>query len=157
MEMEYLQLRNNDVVPALDHLRPFKCVLLIDSDFSTAWQKKISERLVKSGCYYLMPWGKNASSWNDAIDSALLAQFNYQAIPAESSIMTSWYDYGSTMDLFAFCKGMAKHEVQQLDNTLVLHISETDRAESILRNYCAAGSLHVGGKATLRERALAWG
>jgi len=88
MEMEYLQLRNNDVVPALDHLRPFKCVLLIDSDFSTAWQKKISERLVKSGCYYLMPWGKNASSWNDAIDSALLAQFNYQAIPAESSIMT---------------------------------------------------------------------
>ena len=81
MELDYLKLGNNEVMPPLDFVGPYKCVLIIESFFSAAWQAKLSERLIKSGCRYLITWGPGGRSWTDAINRTLLERYDYSYIP----------------------------------------------------------------------------
>ena len=76
--MEYLQLRNNEVLPQIKTPHPFKCVVIIDASVSQEWQTKVSKWLVNSGCLYMMAWGNDCSSWDDSVDYANIEQFENQ-------------------------------------------------------------------------------
>ena len=133
--MEYLQLQNNDLLPNIDSLNPFKCVVVIEALVSQEWQAEVSEWLVNSGCLFMLAWGNNCSSWDDSVDVANLERFEYQEIPAESFVMTTWHEQESLSEVFEFCKKFAMHEVEKLENTLILHISTENKFEFITTEY----------------------
>ena len=136
--MEYLQLQNNDLLPNINNMRPFKCVLVSEAPVSQEWQTKVSEWLVNSGCLYMLAWGNNCSSWDDSVDVANLEKFEYQEIPAESFVMTTWHENESLSEVFEFCKKSAMHEVENLENTLLLHISTENKFEVLISEYESA-------------------
>lgn len=136
--MEYLQLQNNDLLPNIDYMRPFKCVLVSEAPVSQEWQTKVSEWLVNSGCLYMLAWGNNCSSWDDSVDVANLEKFEYKEIPQESFVMTTWHENESLPEVFEFCKKFAMHEVENLENTLLLHISTENKFEVLISEYESA-------------------
>jgi hypothetical protein len=136
--MEYLQLQNNDLLPNINNMRPFKCVLVSEVPVSPEWQAKVSEWLVNSGCLYMLAWGNNCSSWDDSVDVANLERFEYQEIPAESFVITTWHENESLSEVFEFCKKFALHEVENLENTLLLHISTENKFEVLTSEYKSA-------------------
>jgi hypothetical protein len=133
--MEYLQLRNNEALPQIKTPRPFKCVVIIDSSVSQEWQAEVSKWLVNSGCLFMMAWGHNCSSWDDSVDYANLEQFEYQEIPPESFVVTTWHDSESLSEVFEFCKKIAAHNVKNLEDTLMLHISNDNMSDAIKQAY----------------------
>lgn len=133
--MEYLQLRNNQHPPKLNIQPPFKCVVIIESVVSQEWQAKVSEWLVASGCLYMMAWGNGCSSWDDSVDYALIEQFDFQEIPPESFVMTTWHENASLSEVFEYCNNFACHHVIKLERTLLLHISEESTLEVIGQIY----------------------
>lgn len=136
--MEYLQLQNNDLLPNINNMRPFKCVLIIEAPVSQNWQIKVSEWLVNSGFLFMLAWGKNCSSWDDSVDDAILEKFEYQEIPNESFVITTWHENESLPEVFEFCKKFAMHEVKNLENTLLLHISTENKCEVLTSEYESA-------------------
>ena len=48
--MLYLRINEQGELPALEHLHPFKCLVVISEVVSPARQEEISYWLVKSGC-----------------------------------------------------------------------------------------------------------
>jgi hypothetical protein len=145
-ELEYLRLGNNDVMPPLSFNKPFKCVLVVDSFFSAAWQAKICARLVKSGCRYLMVSGASSGSWYDVLSHLQLEQFEYRDIPAEALVMTSGYRHESLADAFAFCRNKAKHALYPLSATLLLHISDQDKSAAMRQAYALVNSLYLSDR-----------
>ncbi len=136
--MDYLQLIGDDVLPQIKTPRPFKCVVIVDLSVSQEWQEKVSMWLVNSGCLYMMAWGKDCSSWDDSVDYANIEQFENQEIPPRSFVMNTWNEGESLYEVFKFCKYFAIHEVKNLKDTLLLHISKTDMSETITRAYESA-------------------
>lgn len=133
--MEYLQLHNNQVLPHISHLKPFKCVVIIESIPTPEWQAKVSEWLVTSGCFFMMAWGIESSSWDDSVDDANLEIFNYEDIPDESFVMTTWHPDEPLEEVFWFCKNAAQHGIHILDNVLILHITNQNRCKELLHLY----------------------
>src|SRR5262245_34396577 len=87
----YLHLEPGAAPPRLDGRAPFKAVVVIDSDVTPAWQTQVSEWLVRSGCRYMMAWGRKCSDWDTSVDQASLAIFGYGKIPESEFVMTTWH------------------------------------------------------------------
>lgn len=86
----------------------------------------------------MLAWGNDCSSWDDCVDVANLEKFEYQEIPAESFVMTTWHENESLVEVFEFCKKFAIHEVVNLENTLLLHISNENKCEALTSEYESA-------------------
>ena len=136
--MEYLQLKDNDLLPYISNIRPFKRVLVIEMPVSQQWQTEVSRWLVSSGCLYMLAWGINCSAWDDSVDIANLEEFDYREIPADKFVMTTWHDNASLSEFFEFCKKDATHEAVNLENTLLLHISSERKLEALTSEYARA-------------------
>jgi hypothetical protein len=135
MAVEYLQVSGNNQLLNISYLQPFKCVVIIEELISTEEQKNISRWLVNSGCLYMMAWGVESSSWDDSVDYANLELFDYEDIPDEYLVMTTWHEHESLKDVFWFCKNSVQHEIYILENVLILHITNQNRCEETLRLY----------------------
>jgi hypothetical protein len=133
--MKYLQLSDGVELPQINDFNPFKCVVIISLPVSQEWQTSVSEWLVNSGCLYMMAWGEDCSSWDDSVDYANLEKFEYQKIPPESFVTTTWHESESLSEVFWYCKNVAKHGIENLENTLLLHISDTSAQEFITLVY----------------------
>ena len=133
--MKYFQLSNEATVPDLEEFKPFRCVLVIESDCSEEWQTKISTWLVKSGCVYMMDWGKECSSWDTSVDVANLEEFDYGDIPYESFVMTTLHDNEPISEVFWYSKNTAIHNSHEKLNSIVLHLSETCKNKEFTEQY----------------------
>jgi len=138
MVMRYLLLEPGSNPPDISALRPFRTVVIVDDKPTSEWQALISEWLVESGCLYMMAWGKNCSSWDDSVDSANLAEFNFGDIPEDKFVMTTWHEKDSLSDVFWFSKTNAFHPTVELQNTVILHISRNNRENELLAGYASA-------------------
>ncbi len=121
--IEYILLNKNCDLPEISHFKPFRAIVVIESIVSSDWQYEVSKWLVNSGCLYMMVWGNECSSWDDSVDFASLEIYNYDEIPDESSVMTTWHDNESLEEVFWFDKYCALNMDQRLQNLLILHIS----------------------------------
>ena len=83
-------------------------------------------------------WGQDCSAWDDAVDAANLQQFDHEDIPDDEFVMTTWHIEDSLEELFFFAKNSAKHPSLELRNTLMIHISATDRGEEFSEHYGSA-------------------
>jgi hypothetical protein len=136
--MKYLQLQPESKLPDISDLAPFRSVVVIDENVTTEWQSKVSSWLVASGCLFMMAWGINCSSWDDSVDFANLEVFDYKNIPEENLVMTTWHENESLKEVFLFSKNNAIHPTVELNNTLLLHISNSNKEKEFLSEYASA-------------------
>jgi hypothetical protein len=138
MVMQYLQLEPGSNPPDISALKPFRTVVIVDDKPTSEWQAQVSEWLVRSGCLYMMAWGKECSSWDDSVDSANLEEFDFGDIPEDKFVMTTWHENDSLRDVFWFSKNNAFHPTVELQNTVILHISWNNREKELLAGHAGA-------------------
>jgi hypothetical protein len=125
--MEYIHLKPNSELPNIAHLYPFKAVVLIDDAVLPEWQAKVSSWLVLSGCRYMMAWGRECSSWDDSVDEASIAEFEFREKPDCNFVLTTWHENEPMNEVFWYAKNTAFHPVLDLKNAVVVHIANMPR------------------------------
>jgi len=136
--MKYIQIKEQESLPSLGHLSPFKCLVIISEGVSQARQDEISDWLVKSGCVVMCAWGNNCSSWDDSVDYANIELFNFKPIPPESFVLTTWHENESLEETIFFIKHSITHEVHNLENVVFLHISSNNQESKFSALYANA-------------------
>jgi hypothetical protein len=131
----YLHLKPGDDPPPVADIAPFKAVIIIEDDVTIQWRDRVSDWLVQSGCLYMMAWGRDCSIWDDSVDWASLEMHNYEEIPDENLVITTWHDQDTLEDVFLFSAHTAQHPVKDLGNTLIVDIGPNAREASILSLY----------------------
>ena len=54
-------------------------------------------------------------------------QINFEDIPDDQSVMTTWHDGVPLSEVFHFAKHFARHPSIELENILIIHIGKNDR------------------------------
>lgn len=135
---EYIHMRPGDTPPHIDEAAPFKAVVVIDADVTPEWQGQISDWLVRSGCRYMMAWGKNCSAWDSSVDEANLMKYDYGEIPENDFVMTTWHANKPLVEAFWFSQFCAMHPSLELDKTYIVHISLEAKKAAMLQTYVDA-------------------
>ena len=136
--MEYIQLKIESPLPEISHLKPFRAVVIVEEEVTEEWQVQVSEWLVKSGCLYMMAWGKECSSWDDSVDMANLKVSGVEDIQEEEFVMTTWHENEPLNEVFWFSKHNAEHPEVEIRNTLILHISSQNKCDELVQGYKSA-------------------
>ncbi|MDD5058648.1 MAG: hypothetical protein PHQ60_12330 [Sideroxydans sp.] len=138
MTVKYFQILSGSEPPDISALKPFRTVVIVEDEFTPEWQSTIATWLVKSGCLYMMAWGKDCSSWDDAVDFANLEEFNFGEIPEDKDAMTTWHENEPLNEVFWFAKNSAHHPSIDLPNTILLDISRDNRETELLTRFAEA-------------------
>lgn len=133
--MIYIQLPSNAEPPDISSLNPFKAIVIIEDEVNSEWQNKISDWLVDSGCKYMMAWGLECSSWDDSVDWACIAKHDYEEMPKDQFVMTTWHENETLNEVFFYAKNCALHDIVQLDNLMVLNISTSNKENEFREIY----------------------
>ena len=131
---EYLYLSPIRPLPEL-HCEPYRAVVIIEIPVTADWRGRVSDWLVKSGCLYMMAWGLDCSLWDDSVDYANLDEFEYNDIPDDRFVMTTWHEKESLQDVFWYCKHTARHPTVDLKRTFLIHVSPVKRKQELLSEY----------------------
>ena len=135
---KYLRIAPGMMLPSMEPFAPFRAVVISDLAVSLDWQTAVSQWLVQSGCLYAMTWGANCSSWHDSIDMANIEQFNFNEIPDDKFVMTTWHENETLSEVFWFCREQAFHPTVAVTNSLLLHISEDEQQQKMFCLYADA-------------------
>ncbi|MFP5393524.1 MAG: hypothetical protein ACLGI6_18580 [Gammaproteobacteria bacterium] len=136
--LTYLHLPPDGELPQIDALAPFLAVVLVETEVVQIWQWEVSRWLVESGCRYMQAWGHECSTWDDAVDEANLERFNYDDIPDEEAVVTTFHDDEDMEEVFWFAKNRATHPIHTLNNVVILHIAAEPNKEAIEEQYADA-------------------
>ena len=132
----YQQLPPESEPPNVKRLKPFRAVVVIEESVSPFWQEKVSKWLVDSGCYYMMAWGTECSSWHDSVDFvSILEELSEEVNSNEPVAMTSWHEGEPLKEVFSFSKNLARHPDIEIKNTLIVHISNKNQENDLLTLY----------------------
>jgi hypothetical protein len=130
----YLHLPPEHAPPALAKAAS-KFIVIIEAQVSNEWRNAVSDWMVDCGCLYMMAWGQDCGEWDDAVDWANLERFDFEDVPAEQSVMTTWHENEPLDEVFRFSKLFAEHPVVPLDQTIILHIAAASQEAEILGMY----------------------
>jgi len=136
-KLRYLHLPPDAALPALQ-LPPFIAIVLVDAEVLETWMWDACRWLVAAGCRYALVWGQDCEAWHDAIDDASLEAFDYDDIPEDRFVLTTWHEDEDMEEVFWFAKHRAAHPVVPLNTTLVLHLAATARQDEIEALYAQA-------------------
>lgn len=125
--LQYVRLLPDGILPDISEVPPFKAILVIEDAVSELWQWEVSRWLVDSKCRYVMAWGENCASWEEAVDEAGLEAFDYEDIPEDRLIITTQHEDEELSEVFWFAKHCASHSTHELRDTVILHISSVDK------------------------------
>ena len=135
---EYLLLKPESPPPNITAFPPFRAVVIVEADVTPEWQSLVSRWLVKSGCLYMMAWGVNCSTWHDLVDMANIEQFNFSPIPDDKFVFTTCHTDEPQEGVFWYSKNCALHSSVELERTVLLHISASNRERELLKAYADA-------------------
>ncbi len=133
--MEYIRLEPDTDLPDISTFNPFRVLVIVEEAVTSEWQKKVSTWLVTSGCLYMMAWGIECSSWDDSVDYANIEYFNYENIPDNKFVMTTWHENESIEEVFLFSKNDAIHPSVDLKHTFLIHISNCCKKNEYTNKY----------------------
>ena len=131
----YVHLPAGQSPPPLEGHRPFKAALVIEQPVTDEWQSLVSEWLVRSGCLYMMAWGRDCSSWDDSVDYANLLAFDFGEAPNDAFVMTTWHEDEPLTEALRFAAHSAVHPTVALDRTIIIHISAEERRAELLEAF----------------------
>jgi hypothetical protein len=115
----YIHLKPGDPPPRLEGVSPFKAVVVANSEVMPEGQAHVSDWLVRSGCRYMMAWGRMCSDWHSSVDVANLAKFNCGEIPEDDFVMTTSHENESLQEAFWFSERCAMHPSLELERTYI--------------------------------------
>jgi hypothetical protein len=133
-EVAYLHLKPEGDPPIWSGRRPFNAVVVATTAVSDAWQDRVSDWLVRSGCLYMMAWGANCSVWDDTVDRATRNYYHPGEIPDEGFVMTTWHPNETLESVFWYAQvnGVWGYNDQILDLTLIVDVGDEDRRVELL-------------------------
>jgi hypothetical protein len=134
--LHYLHLPPGASAPALDE-QPTRVLVMLEASVEPLWQQEISRWLIRIGCLYMLAWGPECSSWDDAVDDANLEAFDYDGIPEDRFAMTTWHENDSMQEYLCFAKHCAIHPAVELTRTLIVHVATAARETELLAAYRA--------------------
>jgi len=134
----YFHVQPDAALPGIGYLAPFRAVVIVEEDVSAEWRTDVSDWLVRSGCLYMMAWGRDCSLWDDAVDWANIDHFLFKDIPEDRFVVTTWHDGDPLDEVFSFCKRLAIHPAVELPQVILLHIARNECAGSMLQAYSRA-------------------
>ena len=137
--IKYIHLSAGQVPPIIS-CNPFKAVVIVEETIEDEWRYIVSEWLVRTGCLFMMAWGLECSAWDDSVDHANLTAFNYQEIPDDKFVLTSWHENEPLSEVLWFAANGAWHPDATIEHTLLLHIAVQERQDEILKAYHLASS-----------------
>lgn len=121
--MEYIHLIPNEAPPKILTQAPFKVIVMAQESVDPKWQAAISDWMVESGCFYMMAWGVECSSWDDSVDWASIHANDYQETSDEKFVITTWHDDETLEEVLWYAKFTASHPVHELKNLVVIYIA----------------------------------
>lgn len=136
----YIRISEKAGLPAIDQYRPFRAVVVLDAKYSDEWQDQVSRWLVDSGCFYIMAWGPECSSWDDSVDYAQIQKYPDGA-PEPDFIVTTWHDREALESVFWFSRFCAFDPYGRIEHSLIVHVGDTDREAEFLALYAQAETL----------------
>ena len=81
----------------------------------------------------MMAFENECGLWDDSVDYANMEAFDYEEIPDEADVMTTWHE-GQTMgEVFRFSAFLASNPT--VDLTLIIDISAEVRSKELLQLY----------------------
>jgi len=140
MDAEYIHLLPEGPLPDLTG-SAFRAVVIAETEVTGEWRGRVSDWLVKSGCLYMMAWGRDCSLWDDSVDWSNLEQFDYGDIPADRFVMTTWHNGEPLEEMFWFCEHVARHPTVALNRIILVHVSPFERKSKLLANYRDSGRI----------------
>lgn len=132
---KYIPLKPNMPVGEINITAPFAAVVVINGKVTDDWRNIISEWLVDKGCEYMMAHGDDCSLWDDSVDWANLAVYDYAEIPDGKSVVTTWHENERLSDVFYFAKMCALPFSPNIKNIIILDIIDSPREAQILLKY----------------------
>jgi hypothetical protein len=136
--VDYCRLETTSSLPELTLEQPFKAVIVADTTATPEQKEAVARWLVGAGCLYMMAWGLNCRSWQDAINLANLQAFDFGTVPDDKLIITTAHEHEAIEDVFWFSKHTAMHPCCELTQTLLLHWSHNDRQAELADIYESA-------------------
>ena len=134
MTPQYLHLFPGQEPPAIER-KPYRLIIVADAEVADDWRDKIAKWIVAAGTKYVVAWGASCEDWHDSVDWANLRLFDFGEISDADSVMTTWHNDEPLSEAFWFAGFCAHHPIVDLDSTIILHISEKERAAGILEQY----------------------
>ena len=135
---EYVHIADDQPLPDIGHLKPYKAVVVIEEVVSPERQKAISRWLVDTGCLYMMAWGPGCSGWDDSVDLANLEDYDYKEVPDDDFVMTTWHEDERLEEVFWFSKNNAYHPTKELENAVIVHLGGADKNAELKQVYSNA-------------------
>lgn len=136
--VQYIHLPPESALPVLDGPRPFRAVLVLETEVEAIWQGDVSRWLVESGCLYALSFGPRCSSWDDSIDEASLEKFDFGEVPPAHFVLTTWHDDEPLSEVFWFAKYNASHPTETLAATVLIHVAAIAQEAELLESFEAA-------------------
>jgi hypothetical protein len=136
--VRYLRVDPDGALEQYEGDRPFRAIVVVEDAVQPEWQSVASKWLVDSGCVYMLAWGQGCSSWDTSVDLANLQAFGYGQIPEDRFVMTTWHEHEPLSEVFWFAKHCAFAATVEIVDTLVFHVSRTDRSKEYAHLYAAA-------------------
>ena len=130
----YVRIAPGKKLPDISSLAPFKAVVVLDTTYEPTWQDEVSQWLVGSGCFYMMAWGPDCSSWDDSVDYADMTRFPNYEIPDDKFVMTTWHDDEPLEEAFwysQFCANFSYNDVELID-AVIVHVGSENREAELL-------------------------
>lgn len=127
----YLHLPSGKPPPELA-LPPFRAVVVIEDCVTDAWRDEVSEWFVRSGCRYMMAWGKDCSKWDDSVDHASLARYDYGKVPDDHAVMKTWHAHEPLSEVFWFAIHCAALADPTPSCDLIVDIGHRDRRDELV-------------------------
>jgi hypothetical protein len=138
MSLSYLQVKAGTELPEISWLRLFRTVVVVEENVTPEWQAKVSLWLVDAGCLYMMAWGLACSTWDDSVDFANIEKYKFGEIPENEFVMTTWHENEALGEVFWYSKNNATSPTLEIENSLILHISNLNKEEEFLSKYESA-------------------
>ena len=130
--MEYIQITEASELPDISEFAPFKAVIAIENQVSDERQQQISNWLVTAGALYVMLCGEHSGSWSDSVRQANLEQTAIEAMRPDQFVMITDHEQERLRAVFWHAKKHAKHTHVKLEQLVVLHVSNENRAVDYL-------------------------
>lgn len=134
MAPNYLHL-NTDIGLPEQVSGPFRAIIVSDIAVANDWRNKVTDWLVANNCLYVVAWGVDCEQWHDAADWAVLEAFDYNDIPDDKFVMTTWHDDEPLSEAFWFAGNCAFHPDVELCGTTIVHIAKQAKEAELLELY----------------------
>jgi hypothetical protein len=130
--MEYFLLTEQNDLPAIGHLAPFKVVLAIEDTVDRSRQNEVSNWLVEMGCKYVMICGSDCKSWEQPIRQANLDQVDIDNMGPQEFVMITTHEHERLRNVLWHAKKHARHTHVKINNILTIHIGSQNRSVEYL-------------------------